>query len=179
MSYLLSKMIAKIILGVNYILDKIFKKKNLRFYIYEILRENYIEKIINGKKTLFSVPVLKLKEEQKVFLQKNLKQLNSLIILIKILKIEKRSNFFWYWYKHRSLFYLASQKINNIKVFSFEPSFQNLSILSKNVGINNLSNKISILPFSLTENNNKVPFFSSELYETTDKEGGAINYFEI
>ena len=33
------------------------------------------------------------------------------------------------------------------------------------------------MPFSLTENNNKVPFFSSELYETTDKEGGAINYF--
>jgi hypothetical protein len=56
MSYLLSKMIAKIILGVNYILDKIFKKKNLRFYIYEILRENYIEKIINGKKTLFFCP---------------------------------------------------------------------------------------------------------------------------
>ena len=90
MSFLLSKIIAKVIFGINYILDKIFKKKNLRFYIYEILRENYIEKIINGKKTLFSVPVLKLKEEQKVFLQKNLKQLNSLIILIKILKIEKK-----------------------------------------------------------------------------------------
>ena len=30
MSYLLSKMIAKIILGVNYILDKIFKKKKLK-----------------------------------------------------------------------------------------------------------------------------------------------------
>ena len=53
-------------------------------------------------------------------------------------------------------------KIKNIKVFSFEPSFQNLSILSKNVGINNLSNKISISFFS-TENNNKVPFFSSVL----------------
>ena len=130
------------------------------------------------RKHFFSVPVLKLKEEQKVFLQKNLKQLNSLIILIKILKIEKKDLIFFDIGTNIGLYSIyASQKIKNIKVFSFEPSFQNLSILSKNVGINNLSNKISILPFLLTENNNKVPFFSSEFYETKDKEGGAINYF--
>ena len=38
MSFLLSKIIAKVIFGINYILDKIFKKKNLKFYIYEIFK---------------------------------------------------------------------------------------------------------------------------------------------
>ena len=178
MSYLLSKMIAKIILGVNYILDKIFKKKNLRFYIYEILRENYIEKIINGKKTLFFCPGTETKRRTESIFTKEPETIKFIDNFDKNIEDRKKDLIFFDIGTNIGLYSIyASQKINNIKVFSFEPSFQNLSILSKNVGINNLSNKISILPFSLTENNNKVPFFSSEFYETKDKEGGAINYF--
>ena len=71
----------------------------------------------------------------------------------------------------------ASQTIDKIKVYSFEPSFNNLSILSKNISINNLNNKVFIMPFSVTENKESKLFFPSKFYETMDQEGGAINYF--
>ena len=65
----------------------------------------------------------------------------------------------------------ASQTIDKIKVYSFEPSFNNLSILSKNISINNLNNKVFIMPFSVTENKESKPFFPSKFYETMDQEG--------
>lgn len=178
MTYLLSKIIAKIILAFNFILDKIFKKKNFRFYLYEILRENYIEKTINGKRTFFFCPGTETKRRTESIFTKEPETIQFINNFDKNIKNRNEDLIFFDVGTNIGLYSIyASQKIKNIKVFSFEPSFQNLSILSKNVGINNLSNKISILPFSLTENINKVPFFSSEFYETIGKEGGAINYF--
>ena len=49
----------------------------------------------------------------------------------------------------------ATLKFRNINVVSFEPSFNNLPILSRNIFINNLQNKITICQIPLSEKINK------------------------
>ena len=49
---------------------------------------------------------------------------------------------------------MQPQKEKN-QSFSFEPSSSNLRTLSRNISINNLQNKINIVPFALSKNKNK------------------------
>jgi|TARA_B110000459_G_scaffold194033_1_gene232966 FkbM family methyltransferase len=67
----------------------------------------------------------------------------------------------------------ASQKHNNIKIFSFEPSTSNLRVLSRNISINKLQERISINQFPLTKNENSYLV----LKETRFQEGCASNTF--
>ena len=60
----------------------------------------------------------------------------------------------------------------NSNVLSIEPSMQNLSILSRNISLNNFQDKINILPIGLT--NKKKGFL---MQETSLYEGGALNSF--
>ena len=46
-------------------------------------------------------------------------------------------------------YYVAKEM--NSDVFSFEPSVFNLEVLAKNININKLNDKITILPISLSE----------------------------
>ena len=66
--------------------------------------------------------------------------------------------------------YAAMQKSCN--VLSFEPSFFNLEILSRNINLNNLSSQISIVPIALSNNNSILPFNLSTL-----QWGGALSTF--
>ena len=66
-------------------------------------------------------------------------------------------------------------KYNNIKVVAFEPSTSNLRVLSRNISINNFSNKIII---------NQTPLFDKDfgfhkLNEEGFDEGGALNAFSV
>ena len=66
-------------------------------------------------------------------------------------------------------------KHNNIKVVAFEPSTSNLRVLSRNISINNFSNKIII---------NQTPLFDKDfgfqkLNEEGFNEGGALNAFSV
>jgi FkbM family methyltransferase len=47
----------------------------------------------------------------------------------------------------------AAQKHKNIKVYSFEPSTSNLRILSRNISINNLVNKVLVCQLPLSDKN--------------------------
>ena len=49
----------------------------------------------------------------------------------------------------------ASQKHKNIKIFSFELSTSNLRILSRNISLNNLQEKIIINQFPLCDKSNE------------------------
>ena len=69
----------------------------------------------------------------------------------------------------------AASKRERIKVFSFEPSSSNLRTLSRNISINNLQNKINIVPFALSKNKNKFLL----LKESSFNEGGALNSFGV
>tara|TARA_B100001123_G_C14748747_1_gene803980 strand:+ start:97 stop:657 length:561 start_codon:yes stop_codon:yes gene_type:complete len=66
-------------------------------------------------------------------------------------------------------------KKKNIKIYSFEPSTSNLRTLSRNVSINNLQQKINIIPFALSNLENKFLL----LREKNFTEGGALNAFGV
>ena len=68
----------------------------------------------------------------------------------------------------------ASLKHSNCEVISFEPSTSNLRILSRNISINNLENKIKIFTNPLY---NKTDQFS-KMQEGKFLEGGALNSFD-
>jgi len=67
----------------------------------------------------------------------------------------------------------AALKFKNIEVVSFEPSTSNLRVLSRNISINNLENKIKINQFPLTNKENKYLIMK----EGDFIEGGALNSF--
>ena len=50
--------------------------------------------------------------------------------------------------------FMQLKKIDNIKIYSFEPSTSNLRVLSRNIFLNNLNKKISISQFPLTSKKN-------------------------
>jgi FkbM family methyltransferase len=66
-----------------------------------------------------------------------------------------------------------SLKNKNSQTISFEPSTSNLRVLSRNISINNLQNRIKIFPIPLTYNKNKFLV----MREGQFIEGGALNSF--
>ena len=66
----------------------------------------------------------------------------------------------------------AAIKKNNCKIISFEPSTSNLRLLSRNISINNLNDKIKIFTNPLS---NKNKFLN--MNEPSFIEGGALNTF--
>jgi FkbM family methyltransferase len=66
-----------------------------------------------------------------------------------------------------------SLKNTNSQTISFEPSTSNLRVLSRNISINNLQNKIKIFPIALTNKKNKFLFMKEGQFI----EGGALNSF--
>lgn len=64
-------------------------------------------------------------------------------------------------------------KNNNSNTISFEPSSSNLRVLSRNISINGLENKIKIFPMPLTNIQNKF----LQMSEGDFIEGGALNSF--
>ena len=64
-------------------------------------------------------------------------------------------------------------KNENSKTISFEPSTSNLRVLSRNISINNLENKIQIVPIPLTNKENKFLMMKEHQFI----EGGALNSF--
>ena len=64
-------------------------------------------------------------------------------------------------------------KNKNSKTISFEPSTSNLRVLSRNISINNLENKIQIVPIPLTNKENKFLMMKEHQFI----EGGALNSF--
>jgi FkbM family methyltransferase len=67
----------------------------------------------------------------------------------------------------------AALKFKNIEVVSFEPSTSNLRVLSRNISLNKLENKIKITQFPLTNKENKYLIMK----EGDFIEGGALNSF--
>ena len=67
----------------------------------------------------------------------------------------------------------AALKYKNIEVVSFEPSTSNLRVLSRNISVNKLENKIKINQFPLTNQENKYLLMK----EGDFIEGGALNSF--
>lgn len=67
--------------------------------------------------------------------------------------------------------YVAMKK--DARVWAFEPSLFNLEMLARNINLNNLQDKVNIVPIALNNKNG----FNSMTHSTTDW-GGALSAFE-
>lgn len=68
----------------------------------------------------------------------------------------------------------AALKSENVDVVAFEPSTSNLRVLSRNISINKLQNRIKIINQPLSDIKNNFSTFN----ESTFQEGGALNTFK-
>lgn len=169
MSKILAKIIYKLIFFIDFIIHKIFKKKILNF-LYEFIRENSYSKInILDKEIEFFTPnyytqlrvdTLYSKEPETLRWISNFKEDKNVI--------------FWDIGANIGLYSIyAALRHPNLKVVAFEPSLNNLPVLSRNIYINNLINRISINQYPLTNKKNKFLTFR----ENSFIEGGGLNSF--
>ena len=67
----------------------------------------------------------------------------------------------------------AALRHSNIEIITFEPSTSNLRVLSRNISLNKLNDKIRICQFPLTNKNNSFLLMKEDSFE----EGSALNTF--
>ena len=84
----------------------------------------------------------------------------------------KKNSVFWDIGANIGLYSCYAAKRSDCQVYAFEPSVFNLELLSKNVDVNYLSEKITIIPFPLSENIELKPFHMS-----LTEWGGALSNF--
>ena len=146
-------------------------KRRLRFYLYDYLREKYIKIKIDNKKVNFFSPSSLAQWRVETFFSKEpetLKWIDSFENNNKIIFWDIGANIGLY-----SIY--AGVKKDNIQVVAFEPSTQNLNLLSRNIAVNNLSERILINQIALTDTPNKFMSFK----ESSFIEGGALNAFGV
>ena len=166
----ISYLFYKFILLIDYILKKL-NKKYFKHYIYDLLRESFHSVNINNKMIKFFTPsstslfrVLGLFSKE----PETIKWIDEFNTDNKVIFWDIGANIGLY-----SIY--AALKHKNIEVIAFEPSTKNLNILSRNLSINELSEKITIAQLALTSNPNQIALMS----EKSVIEGSASNSFGV
>jgi FkbM family methyltransferase len=154
---------------INYIFNKITKKDFLIF-IKEFIEQNlYTKVIILNKNIKFFIPNNITKWRINTFFSKEpetLEWINNFKKKNKIIFWDIGSNIGIY-----SIY--AALKHKNIEIISFEPSTSNLRVLSRNISINKLQNKIKIFQIPLGNKKNKF----LKMKESAFVEGSALHVF--
>ena len=161
---------------LNFFLKLIdFILHNLKFDFFYLrvvdkLKDQYISINIKNKKISFYTPsyitawrvkTLFTKEPETIDWINNFKKINNKIT-------------FWDIGANIGIYSLYAATIHpEAKIFSHEPNFKNLSILAKNISINDFQDNIHINQMPLTEKN----IVSDLFYEGSDIEGGAYSSF--
>jgi len=160
----------KFIFLFNAIIVKICKRNFLLYFKEFIENDHYISLDINKKKTKLFIPNNLVQWRVDTFLKKE----PETIDWINNFKLKK----FNFWDIGSNIgqysIYCALTHPDSI-VTSFEPSTNNLRILSRNISINHLQENISIFPVALT---NKESSFC-KLTESSLEEGSAHNNYGI
>ena len=149
------KYIAKIIFYlINFFdvfLQKIFNKKFLFFLKDLIENKSYTEKEISNKKIFFFTPNSITKWRVDTLFSKEPETINW------IDSFDDRDNFIvWDIGANIGLYSIyAASKFKKIFVVSFEPSTSNVRVLSRNISINNLQEKVIINQLPLSERENQ------------------------
>ncbi len=153
---------------IDLLIHKIFKIDFYGFLTDKIVqRYNFI--FIKDKKIKFFIPNHISKWRVDTFFNKEPETLDW------IDNFKKKKIIFWDIGANVGLYSIYASIIHGkIKVYSFEPSFLNLNILSRNIFINNLNNKIRIFQLPL----NDKYFNFSQMNETTLSTGGAFSGFK-
>lgn len=151
------------------ILFKIIKKKYLPF-LYEHIRKNSYTKIkVNNRMLSFFTPNELIQYRIKTYFSKEPETLEW------IDNFAKQDNLiFWDIGANIGLYSIyAATKHGKLKTFAFEPSTNNLPILTRNISINDLAEKIVVNQFPLTNKNNVFML----MRENNFNEGGGFHTF--
>ena len=137
------KLILKIIYNLLIFIDKITLRlfKRSVMYYFKKLYENdlYIKKKILNNQVSFYVPNEIIKWRVENFYKKEPETLDWIDNFD-----DKDKIIFWDIGANIGLFSIyAALKYDNIEIISFEPSTNNLRVLSRNISINNLQEKIA------------------------------------
>jgi FkbM family methyltransferase len=165
----LSFVIFRILSFFDFLFFKITKRKFLPFFQNFLENDSYnVIKILN-KDINFFVPNSLVKWRVETFFIKEPETLEWIDSFDDNSKI-----IFWDIGANIGLYSIyAALKFKNIEVVSFEPSTSNLRVLSRNISINKLENKIKINQFPLTNKENQYLMMK----EGDFVEGGALNSF--
>ena len=167
------KKISYFIFYLLYLLDRMvlifFKRSYLIFFKDFFEKKSYQEVKISGKKLKFFVPNELTQWRVRTFYEKEPETLEWIDSFD-----NKDNKIFWDIGANIGLYSIYNAvKNQNISSVSFEPSTSNLRVLSRNISINNLQDKIKIFPISLTDKENSF----LKLREGGFVEGGALNTF--
>ena len=170
MLYKLTKIIYLFLILIDKIIRLFAKKFQFILFLKEHIEDkSYKEVNILGSKVKFFIPNKAVDLRVKRIFSKEpgtLKWIDNFK--------NDENTIFWDIGANIGLFSLyASQKHNNIKIFSFEPSTSNLRVLSRNISINSLQDRVTINQFPLTKYENSYLV----LKETRFQEGCAMNTF--
>jgi len=167
------KKISFFIFSILKILNKIsfyFFKYDFLIYLPNFIINSYYKKIlILNKEIKFFIPNDIIDWRIKTFFQKEPETLEWIDSFDK-----RKEKILWDIGANIGLYSIyAALKYDNIIIYSFEPSTSNLRTLSRNISINKLENKINIVPFALTNKENKFLLMN----ESEFTEGGALHTF--
>lgn len=158
------------IYSLNFFLKKLNKDNFLQEVSESLDEKKYISVEINQKKASFYCPsTLSHARVKKLFTKEpeTIDWINKFINKDKIIFWDIGANIGVY-----SIY--AGIKYENIEIISFEPSTSNTRLLSRNIFINKLQNKIKIFQLALTDNENIISTFK----ETNFQEGGSLSTFK-
>lgn len=159
-----------LILKIFNLMFKVFKKNYFYQLIHDFLEENqYVSIKIDGKKVTFFCPSSHSLSRVNRFYDKEPDTLNWIDNFN-----TKNKIIFWDIGANLGLFSVyAAYKHSNIEIVSFEPSTSNTRCLSRNISINDLSEKIKLFQLALSNEENTISTFK----ETEFMEGSSISTF--
>lgn len=167
-----TKIIYFILKVINLICEKAFNR-NIMVWLHSYIEQDTYKKVKlnSGKNLSFFSPNYLIELLVNDFYNKEPETLQWIDNFTKNKKI-----IFWDIGSNIGLYSIyAATQIENIEVISFEPSTSNLRILSRNISINNLENKVKIfqIPLGIKKNNflefNEGKFVEGECNNSIDK----------
>jgi FkbM family methyltransferase len=159
------KIIQRIVFGIVFILNTNLFGRFLMDQFVNSTRNNIKEVQHNGATLLFVIPNSLTHYRVSTFSSKEPETLSW------IDGFTKNSNF-WDVGANVGLYTCYAAKSKHCRVFAFEPSVFNLEILARNIYINNLSDKVSIVTFPLS---NDISFSNFKM--TSLDYGSALSTF--
>ena len=149
------KKISYLIYIFFYIIDlslrKITKKSFLIYFKEFYEQDSYEEILISNKKTKFFSPNSIIKWRLETFFTKETETLQWIDNFS-----GKKEIIFWDIGANIGIYSIyAAQKHDNIKIIAFEPSTNNLRTLSRNIYLNDLTEKVIISQIALSDKKNK------------------------
>ena len=165
----ISLFLYKIIYYFDLLFYKVTKRSILVWFKEFIQNDSYTSILILNKKISFFIPNELTTYRVNTFFTKEPETLEWIDDFNKDQEIV-----FWDIGSNIGLYSIYSAlKYKNIKIYSFEPSSSNLRILSRNISINNLQDKIFINQFPLTDKDHGHQL----MMESNFREGGALHSF--